>query len=269
MPENREPTGGGRGTNRNPRTGQVHIHGQAVNNKSKQRTKIKKEIKQAFINGSAPTTPSQLLNFLEEKGIEPGTYDVTDVYEGFVLSTLSREVEPEGVSIGLYADNRELSDSSIIEGADLHAVTISPHIDLSYRDLGNINFMNAKLVAVNFEGSYLGDANFGDADLGTANLSKSQIAWGKFKTASLVEANITDSNLRRADLRRANLSSVKLDGAILWQTNLRGANFSDTDLTPSQIAGASICRHTQLPFDGIPIRDGNPIFNFETCRCDI
>ena len=92
------PTGGGRGTNRNPRTGQVHIHGQAVNNKRKQHAKIQKEIKQVVQQNQLFHCPVcykvSSKDWEEEIGHCPYCYgrfkDSSEIYEGRITKGFNR-----------------------------------------------------------------------------------------------------------------------------------------------------------------------------------
>jgi hypothetical protein len=88
-------------------------------------------------------------------------------------------------------------------------------------NLTGIDLSNRQLVNVNFSWTDLTDAKLMAADLFGANFSNAVL-----KSTNLVKANLVSTNLSSANLSKASLIDAKLDNARLYETI-----FSDTDLT--------------------------------------
>src|SRR5215211_4152226 len=110
----------------------------------------------------------------------------------------------------------ELAD---LREADLSEANLS-EADLSWTDLSQANLSEANLSKANLQG-----ANLSGADLSGADLSRANLKGADLSNAVLAEADIGGADLSGANLRKAHFS----EETILWDADIRGADFSETD----------------------------------------
>lgn len=113
--------------------------------------------------------------------------------------------------------------------------------DLRKLDLMYANFRHANLKGANLSRTCLWRANFYYANLTGANLSRTDLQETEFFKAemrgvNLSQAEILDTSFGGANLIDANFTKLrKCQGFRLRETNLNGADFSDTDLSRANV----------------------------------
>ncbi len=130
-------------------------------------------------------------------------------------------------------------------------------IDLSYMDLRGANLQGADLRRANLRGTNLSGADLhradlGEADLDGADLSRADLGDTEAKRVSFAHAKLGYAILRDLDLRgfdltelnlyHADLSGTDLRGAALRGADLRGADLSGTLLYGPELQGAILYR---------------------------
>jgi hypothetical protein len=106
--------------------------------------------------------------------------------------------------------------------------------NLSYANLSDSDFGDAKLIGANLKGARLDDANFLLANLTEVNLSSAYLYGANLGQTCLRAAKLTGANFAFANLTRADFTDTDMRGA-----TLAGANLTDTDLTRANLKGAS------------------------------
>jgi hypothetical protein len=119
---------------------------------------------------------------------------------------------------GAYFMGANLSNV-VLNGANLSGA------DLSEADLSRANLSNAVLNGANLSGADLLEADLSRANLKGADLSNAILAEADLSEADLSEADIGGADLSGANLRKAHFS----EATILWDADIRGAIFSETD----------------------------------------
>ena len=123
------------------------------------------------------------------------------------------------------------------------------YVDLSYRDLVDVNFDRCSLTHASFIGSNLQRARFYRANLYGANLQSVNAANAKFGESSLFMAScrhcvFDDASLHGADCRRTDFSFASFERAALYT-----ALFVEADFTQAHVATARSWSAVQF-FDG-------------------
>lgn len=150
-----------------------------------------------------------------------------------------------------------------LQGAKISAPAMLQNADLSNANLKNANLEGAMLVSANLEGADLQGADLGDTSVKLSgipgNYSSGEMALDAFRTTlSILGGNFGgipsfnakdhpvkfDTNLRGANLKNANLTGVDLEDASLVDANLSGANLKDAKLNGTDLTGANLCRAT-------------------------
>src|SRR5215211_4131901 len=93
-------------------------------------------------------------------------------------------------------------------------------VSLELADLREADLSEANLSKANLQG-----ANLSGADLSGADLSRANLKGADLSNAVLAEADIGGADLSGANLRKAHFS----EETILWDADIRGADFSETD----------------------------------------
>jgi uncharacterized protein YjbI with pentapeptide repeats len=141
---------------------------------------------------------------------------------------------------------------AVLDGADLAVANLR---NTDFSPLPSPDDTPDRLVAANFRG-----ANLQDADLSGANLAWADLRAARLTGATLFRANLYGANLELADVRDANLGAAdlteaRLGGAILSRANLRGARLSGSKLHASQLDGAKLVRADFSGARGVPDDD--------------
>ncbi len=97
----------------------------------------------------------------------------------------------------------------------------SDKLDLSGRNLSQIDLSEFNLTGATFIG----------ANLTKANLTKAKLIGATLLQANLVNADLSEAEIKYANLQRANLSEAILKGANLSEAKLFGANLNKTNLS--------------------------------------
>lgn len=134
-------------------------------------------------------------------------------------------------------------------------------VDLSGKNLQDVDLANMDLSQKNLSGTDLRGA-----DLRWANLNKADLRQVMLLTSlgDLVGANFSQVNLSRTDLRGVNLTGINLMGAKLPGAYLSGATLTNANLKGAILAGATIedakLMHTNLTdalMQGVFLRGSN------------
>ena len=114
--------------------------------------------------------------------------------------------------------------------------------DLRKLDLSRADFQQANLSGANLSRTCLWRARFSYANLRGTNLSRTDLQETEFFKAemrgvNLSQAKILDTSFGGANLMGANFTKLrKCQGFSIRETNLNGADFSDTDLSRANVA---------------------------------
>jgi hypothetical protein len=100
----------------------------------------------------------------------------------------------------------------------------------SWRDVENIDLIDADLARVQFF-----RANFGNAVLLGANFSNAALRQPNFRGAILAGANFSNASLARANFRDADATGAVFTHAVLTYADLTGADFTGADLTGANL----------------------------------
>lgn len=117
-------------------------------------------------------------------------------------------------------------------------------INLKNVILKELNFTQSCLVDVNFDSCNLEKANFYKSDLNNCNLSYSWLKDTNFAEANLVSINLKDTCLEKADFRQANLANANFSKAYLYCADLRGAYLKGANFSDAYLAGAMYDQYT-------------------------
>ena len=142
-------------------------------------------------------------------------------------------------------DLQTLLSSNKCVGCDLSGV------DLSQKQLVNVDLQAANLIGANLARTNLTNANLGGANLTGANLTNANFTNAVLQVASLVNVNFTSTNLTRTDLSYANLVNTNFISAILTNTDLAGANLALADFTGANLSSASLTSANLIDAKGV------------------
>jgi uncharacterized protein YjbI with pentapeptide repeats len=144
-------------------------------------------------------------------------------------------------------ENAHLTDTNLSNAILMHASLSSAGLlgtnlskaylyeaNLAQITSNSANFVEADLRKANLYSSDFYGTNFSHANLSNATMVEANLVNSNFSGANLSNANIKSANLRGADLSNADLSNADLTGCIMIETNLNGAN-----LTNSYVYGIS------------------------------
>jgi hypothetical protein len=159
------------------------------------------EILTAYVREHAPWPPEEPSS---EEEVEEGKPPEADIQA--ILTVIGR--------CERYPGHRES------ERLDLQGTNLRCSSALSEAHLAGAYFMEA-----NLSGAELLEANLSGADLSGADLSRANLKGADLSNAILSEADIGGADLSGANLRKAHFS----EGTILWDADIRGADFSETD----------------------------------------
>jgi hypothetical protein len=113
---------------------------------------------------------------------------------------------------------------------DLQGTNLRRSSALSEAHLAGAYFMGANLSNVVLNGANLSGADLSEADLSRANLKGADLSNAILAEADLSEADLSEADIGGADLSGANLRKAHFSEAtILWDADIRGAIFSETD----------------------------------------
>lgn len=142
-------------------------------------------------------------------------------------------------------DLQTLLSSNKCVGCDLSGV------DLSQKQLVNVDLQAANLIGANLARTNLTNANLGGANLTGANLTNANFTGAVLQAASLVNVNFTSTNLTRTDLSYANLVNTNFRSAILTNTDLAGANLALADFTGANLSSTSLISANLIGAKGV------------------
>lgn len=106
--------------------------------------------------------------------------------------------------------------------------------------LQDLNQDGVALKGIHLPGAHLQEINLPGVILTCADLSYADLVKANFADANLSHANLSHANLIDADLRGANLMDADLSHAILGITNLSFANLMDADLVDANLMDADL-----------------------------
>ena len=113
---------------------------------------------------------------------------------------------------------------------DLQGTNLRRSSALSEAHLAGAYFMGANLSNVVLNGANLSGADLSEADLSRANLKGADLSNAILAEADLSEADLSEADIGGADLSGANLRKAHFsEETILWDADIRGADFSETD----------------------------------------
>lgn len=183
---------------------------------------------------------------LREANLKGANLAIASVQEAVLENADLRGVNLQGASL----------PKANLQGAKLLAPAMLQNADLSNANLKNANLEGAMLAFANLEGADLQGADLGDTAVKLSgipgNYSASEIALDlafvlligvPFGSAGDDKVNF-DTNLRGANLKNANLTGVDLEDASLVNANLSGANLKDAKLEGTDLTGANLCGAT-------------------------
>lgn len=138
----------------------------------------------------------------------------------------------------------------IWEEANLSNATLQG-LELSGANLARINLTSANLQTANLTTAQLYTATLRHADLTGARVTGAIFDHADLRAAQLSGLDFSGASLRSADLREANLQNTTWQGADLSKANLEAANLAQADLTgailyETQLTGAQGLTDTQL-----------------------
>lgn len=103
-------------------------------------------------------------------------------------------------------------------------------VDLGYANAVNTDFTDAVLVHINFTNTYLMGAKFVNANMSDATILHSFMDGTNFKNANLTSAFLMDLELTNTNFTKANLTEAYFGATSLLGSNLTGANLTEADL---------------------------------------
>ena len=122
----------------------------------------------------------------------------------------------------------------------LHDKPDGERLDLSWKDLRNVDLRGANLCEAILRGVGLQHANLSEASLYRANLQGADLTGANLNRASLPCADAKGATLCEASLRGAYLKDVILRDANLCAADFYGANLRGADLLGANLSGASL-----------------------------
>ncbi|HGJ5880427.1 MAG TPA: pentapeptide repeat-containing protein [Arsenophonus nasoniae] len=150
-------------------------------------------------------------------------------------------IQQENTIIDLSSKNLHNIDFSTLfaEKIDLTFVNFSD-ANLSGSNLSNLNLTNATLHKASLNGAILHRVNLNNANLISVDLYRAILNDAKLNNANLLRANLKETNLVNADLINADLTQATLSHTNLMHANLAHADLTQTDLSYANLQQVSI-----------------------------
>lgn len=150
-------------------------------------------------------------------------------------------IQQENTIIDLSSKNLHNIDFSTLfaEKIDLTFVNFSD-ANLSGSNLSNLNLTNATLHKASLNGAILHRVNLNNANLISVDLYRAILNDAKLNNANLLRANLKETNLVNADLINADLTQATLSHTNLMHANLPHADLTQTDLSHANLQQVSI-----------------------------
>lgn len=121
-------------------------------------------------------------------------------------------------------------------------------IDLSERDLGNVDLLGIPLTMADLFHSTMNDADLRYADLTGANLAATTLENVDARQAVFEDANLRDAVWNDVDLRDAKLATADLRGTKFTNVDFCGADLSDVVVdSGTKFNGCKFDKDTKLP----------------------
>jgi hypothetical protein len=174
------------------------------------------EILTAYVREHAPWPPEEPSS---EEEVEEGKPPEADIQA--ILTVIGRRER--------YPGHKES------ERLDLQGTNLRRSSALSEAHLAGAYFMGTNLSNAILSGADLSGADLSGADLLEADLSRANLKGADLSNAILAEADLSEADLSEADIGGADLSGANLrkahfsEATILWDADIRGAIFSETD----------------------------------------
>ena len=152
---------------------------------------------------------------------------------------------PEHVKIlkqGVKVWNKWREEKDLIpelDGTDLRGMKLQG-ANFSWAELNRTNLFEANLEGANLNEAHLSWAELINTNLRRTNLRSTNLSWSTFIFADLKGAELNEATLMRADLRYANLTEANLSKANLSEATLNNAILTNAILTKADLNRASL-----------------------------
>lgn len=263
----------------------VGRHDESVEQKAQRLSVVKDRVsslKQAWLVDlpqARPITPASrvdivaTLNVLARRPVSSQYPDLTGAnLQGADLSGLTldgvmlRDVRLEGAILRRTRLERSNLENAHLEGAVLQGALLAGALLVDARmegvDLWHAHLEGANLWATRLDGGRLWSAHLNEANLMDAHLEGADFSNANLEAASLLNARLEGAIFNQANMDGVDLKGARLDGAVLSGASLKsarapvasfsaalvvGADFTGSDIKPTQLLSAFGDVSTVLP----------------------